>query len=986
MSFNFLQHKRKLIISIEEEFINNDAKKKIFEKLKKTRKKEFKDELSQFESFLQFSKKKINNKDFSCKYEELAQFISEQNSNEDDKICSSSILPADSGFFFKYKKKNKPENSIYFFNEPKILGAYFNSKIINVELAFTQKEIFDFNKRIKNYEYYINYLKNGKIFLDKDYNNELLYIVNNKLEKIEIEKLKSENLFPYENEIFDIKILLPLKISQRYFYYFNIKTNLWDSYKYFQSKQRQDLINELLKFIYNSHNNFIGITGPKGIGKTATLIYFSSTKLINAFYINLQNIVKKPKIQTKISLQYEICRLFQSNYNYNNPFIQKIFKEIDSFLDNYNFYDFIIKIIDILNNYIKKENIDSIFCIIIDQYTNQIDTNEIKLFQIKNYLENSENIKCIICSSLNKEIKNYLINTIKKGEDDRTIYDIEFHYFSKLIFENDFKLLLSEKEKFFFNNELKNFQIPYYYYFFQSETSKIELIQNSIIEEIKNYLGENYQIKILECFDIIKTNALLNSERLYLFLEILPMKYINISKIEIAYKDQEWKNSNLKKLFLFYFQNENESLTEKINRYFHLNKIKDKSFLINYQYKEEKIISKSIYDKLKIPLDFNEKEEIKSEKITIYKLDFLFKHMERIFSKMISNYFKSNFKIFKNLLHQEIKGYIFKVCVLNQILEKKKLDNIIIKKFESFYELIPNQFSINYFSYKRSTKIPNKALDFEYYINYFNKKFNIIRKSIPQKITLLLQENFYSKYFDCALLIPNDNYGYFSLILIQISIKKIDRFSKEEIELMSGHTKYLIEKEYDIEISDCYFYYILSSENNVIEDNETFNQFKNQCIGVNIDNNDFKFYQNFNKENIISKSSFITCEFPYHNKCSLFKDFDTISSADLIREITALSETKDFSQIEDNIYELIYKFFKIKNSDKTEVEKLIIRTVGDIKKKSISKYITDFCFIYIEDFKESKIIFKGKEYKICNNNNNIKKMTLYCSLFLLDKK
>ena len=67
----------------------------------------------------------------------------------------------------------------------------------------------------------------------------------------------------------------------------------------------------------------------------------------------------------------------------------------------------------------------------------------------------------------------------------------------------------------------------------------------------------------------------------------------------------------------------------------------------------------------------------------------------------------------------------------------------------------------------------------------------------------------------------------------------------------------------------------------------------------------------------------------------MFKDYDKINNIDLTEEITALSGKKEFPKIEDNIYELIYIFFKIKNCDKKKVEKLIIRKVGDIKKKSI---------------------------------------------------
>ena len=153
MSFKFLNHKRKFTISIGEELLTNEAKRKIFKKMKESREREFKDELSEFKSFLQFIKQKINNKDFTCKYEEeLAKFISKSNKSnnivEEDKNCSISIIPADYVFLFKYKKKNEPENIIYFFNEPRILGTYFNSKLINVELAFSPKEIMDFNKRL----------------------------------------------------------------------------------------------------------------------------------------------------------------------------------------------------------------------------------------------------------------------------------------------------------------------------------------------------------------------------------------------------------------------------------------------------------------------------------------------------------------------------------------------------------------------------------------------------------------------------------------------------------------------------------------------------------------------------------------------------------------------------------------------------------------------------------------------------------------------
>ena len=64
-------------------------------------------------------------------------------------------------------------------------------------------------------------------------------------------------------------------ISKIFFYYFNINSDLQEKYIYVNSENRKELFSIMSSFLKTKIEKVLVITGPKGIGKTTSLIKFS---------------------------------------------------------------------------------------------------------------------------------------------------------------------------------------------------------------------------------------------------------------------------------------------------------------------------------------------------------------------------------------------------------------------------------------------------------------------------------------------------------------------------------------------------------------------------------------------------------------------------------------------------------------------------------------------------------------------------------------
>ena len=194
--------------------------------------------------------------------------------------------------------------SIY--QKPMILIQLFDSQTINIDLIndniYFRKKLKDLN----NFRY--------KIYSVKNKDNELnlsneFEIRKNKFNKsIEIE---NENICPYllvmnsqipemtEDDLLykniyktlEVKngLISPENISKIFFYYFRVSKELQKTYSYIESKNRNELYSILSEFLNDSIKNIIIIVGPKGIGKTSTLIRFSYEKSYKILYFNLES-------------------------------------------------------------------------------------------------------------------------------------------------------------------------------------------------------------------------------------------------------------------------------------------------------------------------------------------------------------------------------------------------------------------------------------------------------------------------------------------------------------------------------------------------------------------------------------------------------------------------------------------------------------------------------------------------------------------------
>lgn len=626
--------------------------------------------------------------------------------------------------------KNESWEKFHFYKTPASLSIENKSyKIYTTEQCFSV--ISQFN--LEQYSIIIN---------DKEIKNK--YFERESLKNIIIKKLKSEiKEEEFSQYIIRIKPSLPLQNSiitlekNKLSFYFNdicissdTNTKFVD---FILEGNRIEFINKIDDFL-KSKNLFYLVLGTDGIGKTITLLYYTSS-LLNDYgnlYFNLKLFLKNEtdKIKIKEIFFNELKRIFLIDNNIESvkSFTMKKYNNLinninDSILEsegiNY-FWELLFMFIKIYD----KSLMGNIF-IVLDQYkTDKIDydfKNLNKLCGLINSKELNNHFKLMILISINNydtkdiflenlnflpyfpiksdnliPLPNYKSNDMgnfrSKNNKDNNNYNNQNNY----EFE-DIEKFLNEKHKEFqtnFNNSAKEIQNNSSFLSHQI-FSKLEL--NSKYYDItkKEYLNE-----IVNCKNLIDDKMHINYRNcIELFGYSLKYFSILLKEINSTKKEEDETEDNFSKKVIqnFYTKMVNKIIYNLDSYYVSFYK-NDKDFLIK-KIENLKTLNDSIYEENVYPLkDMNnliklfpikylniyivgiESNFIPLDKIDLSKYGFFFDYSNVFIRETVNKYYLKEASAYGRAI--ELGGSGFGAAFENSINKKIStlFDNKIVKR------------------------------------------------------------------------------------------------------------------------------------------------------------------------------------------------------------------------------------------------------------------------------------------------------------------
>ena len=804
-----------------------------------------------------------------------------------------------------------------------------------------------------------------------------LIVINSLIPAMNDDDLKISNI--YHDINYELKIIPPNDISKKYFYYFTIDKNSQEKYGFILTDERKKFIEFLENFIelgFEKNIRFIG--GPKGVGKTSTLIFFSFIKEIRVFYANLEALKKNKNDSKKIDLLMELAKLYGPYANVDKGISKK---EIEDYIsNNFNKIETLEMLLTIVEKFIPFANeVQKIFCIIIDQMSLSDTFNNINtLYDIMKIVSQCTYLKLIICTTINN-------NTSKESMDssfndnmstkNNDLYD--YYYFQNFFFSNDItENILKEENDIIIDtmNELGN--LPGHYYELKRQNNVeqyLNYLEQNINDNMNIYYGSKKIINILELLDLVCGEKMLSGSLLRERIKKIPLEYLIIKKFKIS-KDfiqenqKSHKNDNFfKYLNLLLYDSSNKKCDTVFNDYYNFLETDLDKFLENYF--EKDVNSRNFFGDFYGDYIKSNEETIGKplEEIYIYKIEFSMNFIQKVLFNIIHEEIKKEYEIFLNFFSNGVLGGFFEVLINFSFIKSNfKLFNRSIDQIINVDRIVPYQFSIKNFSTKRG-KIKFKK---------FKVAKNRKKKKLLFKNTYIFQRIFNSKYYDSAILLITDTPGVFDIILIQTTIKKDKdkRFNKSEHEIIVSYVKKHLENLFDMKIRKAYFFYILSEKNGEIEDLET----KKDCdqIGIKYLGYDIKkkkFSINFTLE-----EAFITDKFLIHNSVSLF-NFKELEGNDIKEtELIARLNFNDFIDINEATFNLLKIFLKNReNSDILKKTQFKYKNFTD-EKDTISKInvpLSSFCFYLMKKKEKTKekifIKFNDKYYKYAKEKLNI---------------
>ena len=811
-----------------------------------------------------------------------------------------------------------------------------------------------------------------------------------------LEEIKFSDIYNLPNIIKGSNLNLKLGL------YISLTEEDYNKFIYYETDMRKNFMDHLDELF--GDNNYMGICGPYGSGKTITLLKF----LVNSsgyrvFYINMWTIETNTIHVLRNLFKYEIIKLFGTNYfnpeekkntseglNYK---FKKIIEQIDKFCDKKEIFNLIEYFIRSLNDII----LYNYMYIVIDQYSSKYDEGNKSLMKLLNLFKKRKLYFIIVSSMNNEDIRNNFsysldISALYSNENHLINLGLKYSYVGCLIRLNNidnYAELIKDKSPDYI--KYLNFfgNLPLYFYelnkILKRKSKLLDYVENEkkrIIEEINKYYKNNDINEGINKFkDILKILSIINRKEIYFIGELseeilrLPLKFLEIKK----------ENISIKNLKIFAVASENQKLLDKFKDIKEDTKesilkqlISDDKDLINFveftntdNYCSNYI--KLISDKKAKKILGNKNKENDNNTITIFYLDYIFPYIEEIFSYMIYDLVLDTSKfIMKDLSNQTQGGFL--EYIINIRIQKEKLFmNYKIDNFEIIDCLVPNNFFIQNYSSRLKETIKT----------FTEKKITENNRKILKENIYIYQSQFTGKYYDCCLLLYDEIKGNYILYIFQISKKKIssNRYYREEHKIILNRVKEHFEQKYSIKIEEGHFSYILTKES---QDMETIkfcedNNLKYILFSVK----EMKF---MSEKLSFDDQSLITKEFPIHSSFSILPEKTFVKEGVKLKKfnyILDIEKKLNFKNIDDdNINTVLKQNFVPKNSLINEKDNEFL-FAGDFDKTfevnpsfCIWMHNENKCLIYTDKKKNCYEIQINNSKRKCD-----KKYTLICSKF-----
>ena len=608
-------------------------------------------------------------------------------------------------------------------------------------------------------------------------------------------------------------------------------------------KNRNELINEFKNFII-SEQNILKMYGCDGVGKSISLIYFTS--LINdkkIVYFNLKEWKNETLIKKITIIKEQIMQLFADNSGEINKFKDEKDKNLlyDLCFKEYNLFIKELenkKLLEKNNQFnfwnIFKYLIDNALCnntvFILDQYKIEDDLDHQLLeIEYKFSSEKSKLIKLIISSSINDmEIKVDFLNKLKYFQkakaQEGSLNEKKSNEGDDLIIFEKFIEETNPKEDITYFDSIKNFR--YEEKVDENEQAKIEIEYS---EESKVKIGQN--MRIIYINDLVSVEQLKdfekNNEKLIEKMKIFNFnpKYYNKFK-EFYYSNKQIPLNQLYSQFLSRTYNHLKNKILKFYQEYCLNLTKNSyekytcenlAILVDLiKEKTELNLEQVVFYAEKIPLKYVKINRINSNngskdkffyinenlEESLYYFDYTFPFIEYVIHRIIYDIGNAPNINFSNLSPSAI-GSFLENQILRNFADKKRIEKFLIRNVWSFQNIYP----------KEEKNIEK--------IDIFN--FNIvICDDIKENPLLFFDSNYYivpqnpiNQYLDSVILIPclsSAQVPQFDLISLQMTIKKKTIYSKKEYEEATISAAKLLERIYKIKINYKYFIFILAKD------------------------------------------------------------------------------------------------------------------------------------------------------------------------------